>query len=628
MTHISRVFNPETRSLTSVERRYAGQTGDALSTVLHFEYTELDFLIRYVPYILFSTLDDEGRPMVYGPAPPDWSPENSKVPFDGVTFAVPWEVPVRAKSARIDYQLFFVKKGVNFDGRDVAKLNPTEVVMSAVDSIAIKPSISCRNNRNPCGCPPFTPTGTEPDVLGYINLWKEYGMVVPAKATVDEDNLSPVIAFRTYNGNNDQDLYLDGVPVLVDGTVPVKQLPVGHTADKLPLLKGAIADGQSIMFSETADGFVAYDVTGIYQFRGTCTRTELDNMERDKVSLSGEPLANGDVYSCTSPRPYGYDEQGNPEVYREGTNWVWSEQDRFEPVTGEMDLSKYQLESAKIDDWSGLDGDVDVTSERKYPTARLVKASLDDKLDDSQIITDITALDPALIGQQIQIPSAKLMKERLDLKTDKTMAIPNWDEAAVYLLGSTVIYNETVFISQLDGNTGNVPIDGEGVISDTWSMIQGGGGGTASDGIAKRWTLVGNGTKTQFYITHNYGVRDLFVSVRERSTNRLVDVPVTVVRAGMVLLTFFEAPAAGEAYYVSISPAVPTQPQEGEIYTMEVTSEASVWTFDHMLHRVVTAQAYDASGNEIVGSVKQNMTSLDRVTMEFNHPHKGTMVVR
>ena len=129
MTHITRVFNPETRSLTSVERRYAGQTGDALSTVLHFEYTELDFLMKYTPYIMFSTLDDDGNPMIYGPAMPEWSNNENKVPFDGVSFAIPWEVPVRAKSARIDYQLFFVKKGVNFDGRNVAKLNPTEVVM-------------------------------------------------------------------------------------------------------------------------------------------------------------------------------------------------------------------------------------------------------------------------------------------------------------------------------------------------------------------------------------------------------------------------------------------------------------------------------------------------------------------
>ena len=39
MTHITRVFNPSTRSLTGVERKYAGQVGDSISTILHFEYT-------------------------------------------------------------------------------------------------------------------------------------------------------------------------------------------------------------------------------------------------------------------------------------------------------------------------------------------------------------------------------------------------------------------------------------------------------------------------------------------------------------------------------------------------------------------------------------------------------------
>lgn len=699
MTHITRVFNPETRSLTSVERRYAGQTGDALSTVLHFEYTELDFLIKYVPYIMFSTLDDDGNPMIYGPDMPEWVNNENKVPFDGMTFAVPWEIPVRAKSARIDYQLFFVKKGVNFDGRNVAKLNPTEVVMSAVDSIAIKPSISCKGNRNPCGCPPFTPTGTEPNVIGYINLWKDYGVVVPASQEVDEENRVAIIKLRTYNGTNDQDLYLDDMPVLIDGVVPIDQLPVGHTADKIPLLKGTIDNGQSIMFDETAGGFVAYDITGVYQFRGTCTRTEMDNMEKTMTSLTGEPLANGDVYSCTSPRPFGTDEQGEVEIYREGTNWVWSEQLRFEPLTGDLDLSKYQLESAKIDDWGELADDPVTVSEKLYPTARLVKASLDDKLDDSQLIHSwseydetkvganaqipsvkltkatlddklddmqvITAweiLDPALVGQEIQIPSAVLTKKTLDdklddsqiitsvaefnpelkgqniqipsaqlmfdrlaLKTDKTMAIPNWSETDVYNLNSTVMYNGTIFVSLINSNRGNVPVDGEGNLSDVWSMVQGGGSG--SEATAQRWVLNGTGSTKSFTITHNFGVKDLFVSVREKSTNRIVSVATTIVRPGAVRLDFCEAPAKGEAYYVSISPAVPTAPQEGEKNHFEFLTDTTTWVIEHGFHRSVVVQTYNQNGVEIVGSVKQS-ADMDITTVEFNHPMRGWAVVR
>ena len=729
MTHITRVFNPETRSLTSVERRYAGQTGDALSTVLHFEYTELDFLMKYTPYIMFSTLDDDGNPMIYGPAMPEWSNNENKVPFDGVSFAIPWEVPVRAKSARIDYQLFFVKKGVNFDGRNVAKLNPTEVVMSAVDSIAIKPSIACKGNRNPCKCPPFSPTGTEPNVIGYINLWKDYGIVVPASQMVDEENRVAIIKLRTYNGTNDQDLYLDGMPILIDGVVPIDQLPVGHTADKIPLLKGTIDNGQSVMYDEVAGGFVAYDITGVYQFRGTCTGLELNEMEKTMTSLSGEPLANGDVYSCTSPRIYGVDEFGRPEVYKEGTNWVWSEQNRFEPLTGELDLSRYQLESAKIDEWDSLSDDPVDVSEKLYPTARLVKASLDDKLDDSQLIhswseydasktgvnaqipsvrltkatlddklddmqviraweildpsligqdiqipsaaltkaslddklddsqvlTDWNGYDPSLVGQDIQVPSTKLMSDRLDLKvddtqivqaltrtatdipstkllgeqldlkTDKTMAIPNWSSTDTYNLNSTVMYNGTIFVSLIDGNRGIVPVDDEGSLSENWSMVQGGGGG--SEATAQRWVLNGTGSTRSFTIIHNFGVKDLFVAVREKSSNRFVSVPVTVVRPGAVRLDFYEPPAKGESYYVSISPAVPTVPQDGEIYEYEFLTETTTWTINHNFHRTVIVQTYNQNGVEVVGSVKQS-ADLDTTVVEFNHPTRGWAVVR
>ena len=699
MTHITRVFNPETRSLTSVERRYAGQTGDALSTVLHFEYTELDFLMKYTPYIMFSTLDDDGNPMIYGPAMPEWSNNENKVPFDGVSFAIPWEVPVRAKSARIDYQLFFVKKGVNFDGRNVAKLNPTEVVMSAVDSIAIKPSIACKGNRNPCKCPPFSPTGTEPNVIGYINLWKDYGIVVPASQIVDEENRVAIIKLRTYNGTNDQDLYLDGMPILIDGVVPIDQLPVGHTADKIPLLKGTIDNGQSVMYDEVAGGFVAYDITGVYQFRGTCTRTEMDNMEKTMTTLTGEPLANGDVYSCTSPRPFGTDEQGEVEIYKEGTNWVWSEQLRFEPLTGDLDLSKYQLESAKIDDWGELSEDPVDVSEKLYPTARLVKASLDDKiddsqlihswseydetktgvnaqipsvkltkatlddklddmqviraweildpslvgqniqipsaaltkkslddkLDDSQIITSVAAFNPELTGQDIQIPSAQLMFDRLALKTDKTMAIPNWSSTDTYNLNSTVMFNGTIFVSLIDGNRGIVPVDDEGSLSENWSMVQGGGGG--SEATAQRWVLNGTGSTRSFTIIHNFGVKDLFVAVREKSSNRFVSVPVTVVRPGAVRLDFYEPPAKGESYYVSISPAVPTVPQDGEIYEYEFLTETTTWTINHNFHRTVIVQTYNQNGVEVVGSVKQS-ADLDTTVVEFNHPTRGWAVVR
>lgn len=709
MTHITRVFNPETRALVGVERRYAGQAGDAISTVLHFEYSQLDFLIGYNPYIQFGIYDDDGNPLVFGPAPTN-PPEpvaptlEDRVFFNGLTFAIPWSVTSRTKSMRVDYQLFFVKKGVDFDGRNVAQLKPTEVVMSAVDSIALKPSISCKGNRNPYKCPPFTPTGTEPNILGYINLFRQYALMTPLEQDLilpefldrfgvpyepEEKDLianppAVVIKWHTYDGDMDGNVVLENVAALIDGRVPYYQLPFGKDKNTVPLLRGPIADGQSIKYSESDDGFVAYDIKGIYQYKGTCTKSELDQMSVSKTTLVGSPLANGDVYSCTEDYPYGLNEYGEVEIYRAGTNWVWSEQERFEPLTGDMDLRNYQLESKKIASWDELE-DVAERSEKQYPAADLVKRALDEKVDDSQIVTqwdkyrpeadpvqipsatlmkdrldlklDRTqlvnswdslaedtipstklskdSLDAKVDDTQIvqvmdrvedHIPSTKLMGEQLDLKTDKTMAIPDWDAAAAYGVNSTVMFNGTIFVSLMSGNVGVPPVDDQGALSDAWSMIQ--GGGSSSTEVAQRFYIAGDGKRKDFDITHNYGVRDVFVSIRDRATNRLVSTDVTLIRPGAVRIGFFQPPETGQGYYVSISPAVPTQPQPGEVLTMEVLRDTDTWVFNHDLHRLVTVQTFDQSGYEIYGEVKQELRGLDRVTVTFNHPHKGTMVVR
>ncbi|MBQ8372682.1 MAG: hypothetical protein IJX35_00005 [Candidatus Methanomethylophilaceae archaeon] len=451
MTHVTRVFNPETRALTSVERRYAGQVGDAISTVLHFEYTQLDFLSEYVPYIMFAVYDADGNPLIYGPQPSNPSEViqtalEDRVYFDGVEFSIPWAVTSRVKSMRVDYQIFFVKVGVEFDGRNVAKLKPTEIVMSAIDSIALKPSIKCnaRRSQDVCACPPFSPTGAEPNLLGWVETWKNYGLVVPVTQDLKEpefldrfgvpyepteqdliDNPPVIILnFRTYNGTYDTSAEFTNVPVMKDGKLIYYQLPYGNTRNTIPLIRDTVQDGQTLVFDEASKGFIAYDLTGIYRFRGTCTVDELNAWEAAGETTDGRKLENGDVYSCTDNRYYGEDESGRPELYRAGTNWVWSEQNRFEPITGDLDLSKYQLESSKINDWSELATDPSEVSEKYYPTAILVKNSLDAKLDDTQIIQDWGASP----GRE-QIPSAHLVKASLDGKVD--------DEQIVQILTRT-----------------------------------------------------------------------------------------------------------------------------------------------------------------------------------------------
>jgi len=655
MTHLTRVFNPETRSLTSVERRYAGQVGDSLSTVLHFEYTDLQFLIQYVPYIMFDTLDDNGNPMVFGPEAPSWLEDRDKAVFDGQTFAVPWSVTSRTKSMRVNYQLFFVKPGVEFDIRNVAQLKPTEVVVSTVDGIAIKRSIGCMGDRKPCACPPYSPTGTEPDILGYIKLWKDYGIVVPATQFIDEENRVAIIRFRTYSGLNDQDLSLEGVPILVDGKLLIEQLPTGNVADTIPLLKGEIGNGKSIIYDADAGGFIEYDIAGIYQFRGTCASADLDSMAESRQTMAGNPLRNGDVYSLTDRRPYGKDELGNTQWYEAGTNWVWSEQERWEPLTGDLDLNKYQLKSflvtvwdqpqddqypsaklvkdsldAKLDDSQVLDSWADLDESKsgqtiQIPSARLSKHTLDDKLDDSQVITSWDDLDRSKVGQVVQLPSAVLAKDSLDRKTDLNMAVPHWSAEEVYSMGSTVIYNQFLYISQVEDNVGNVPISEEGDVSDFWAMVQGDGGGSSSSEYQK-W-IIGNGKSTSFNLNHRFGAKDLFIALRERATGEYKSAKYTATRPGILNVVFTDPPDSNQ-YVLTISPAVQAQPSPEMIQAFDFTSEVDTWVIDHNLGRIVNVQTFDASGYEIHGEVKFETKKLDQVTIYFNHPHKGTAVIR
>ena len=706
MTHITRVFNPSTRSLTGVERKYAGQVGDSISTVLHFEYTQLGFLSEYVPYIQFGVYDESGNQLIFGPMPENPSEVmqtalEDRVYFDGVEFTIPWSVTSRVKSARVDYQLFFVKVGVEFDGRNVAQLKPTEIVMSAIDSIALKPSITCDKRKPAPCCPPFAPTGAEPNILGWINLWKDYGIVVPATQDLIEpefldrfgvpfdpteqdliDN-PPIIKlnFSTYSGKNDSSVELRNVPVMVDGKIIYYQLPYGNTEKTIPLLRGTIEDGQSIVYSSESEGFVAYDVKGIYQFRGTCSAIELDAWE-DAKAAGDRPLENGDVYSCTDDRYYGVDEQGNKELYKAGTNWVWSEQERFEPLTGEMDLTRYQLESAKIDNWDALADDPEVVSEKFYPTARLVKISLDDKLDDGQLIRDwssemtdemipsaplvkaslddkldddqlVQALtrvendipSTRLLGEELDkklddtqlvqdltrleddIPSTALLGTELDRKTDKVMAVPFWDASLEYSEGSTVVYDGTLYISTAGPNIGNVPVDETGEQSVFWDMVKGsgGGGGGGSGTISEIPTtsrLIGNGVDKQFTIRHNLGTREVFVVTRDLVSNELVYPRYEVTGVGTVVVHFTDPPAK-QSYRVTVAPAVNVAHESPDAMDFE---NLNTWTATHELGKAVMVQTFESDGSEIIGEVTVN----DGYTVEvrFNHAHTGFMVIR
>ena len=245
-----------------------------------------------------------------------------------------------------------------------------------------------------------------------------------------------------------------------------------------------------------------------------------------------------------------------------------------------------------------------------------IQQELDSKLDNTQLVQTLTRTEE-------DIPSTKLLGEQLDRKTDIVMAIPDWSPIEEYNRGATVIYNGTIFISLIGGNIRAQPVDDEGNVSEFWTMVQGGGGGEAT---AQRW-FIGDGKKTTYSITHNFGTKDLFVTLREKSTGAIVDATVTVTRPGAIRVDFTEPPASN-SIILTISPAIPAVPTEEDVRTQEILTDTTVWRMDHNLGRIVTAQAFNQNGVELVGVVKQDVATLNSVTIEFNQPVRGTMVVR
>lgn len=233
MTEVTRVFDVENRRFLNVQRKYSGQQYDSLSTTLHFEYDPTDFLVtkhdgeKYYPYIWFNVLDDTGCPMVYGPL--------STPKFNGYTFSIPWDVTSRIKSQRIEYQLYFVSD--NYYVYDEAQRkyvesgNGTKYLLSPIDGIAIKPSISAKKK---CGCPPLMAPTTEPSVVGYINMWREKGLIGPVETSFDPDTGLYTLHFQTFSGETyDVELSVDtsGVGALsedLEATMTVGGIPKGQ----------------------------------------------------------------------------------------------------------------------------------------------------------------------------------------------------------------------------------------------------------------------------------------------------------------------------------------------------------------------------------------------------------------
>lgn len=614
MTDITREFNASTRALTKVERRYAGQALDSLSTTIHFVYNPINFLSGssdtgtegYVPYIMFNVFDSNGNPLIYS--------LNSTPVFDGYTFTIPWDVTSRVKTMSLEYQLYFIKNNVTIDDiRNVAQLDSTEYLISAMDSIALKPTIKCKPAFPNPACCPSAPT-TEPGIMGYINLFRDYGVMVPISAEVDQTQNRLVLTFPTYNGTNDQRLPLE-VPYLVDGLIPIEFLNVieqwGEQSN-LNLPTALLVYSSLMEKTDKTMAIAPWESNLTYDIGSTVIGSD------------------GRIYRSVQQSNIGNDPTGD--------SGLWSEVMEYDAI---------------VNQWEQEPSDV-------------------------------------------KVPSEQLVKSSLDEKTDILLAIPFWDSGTIYQQGSSVLYESTIYISLQNGNQDNLPGD-----DDTWWLpVQGGGERDQYDTFVE---AIGDGTSTQFTVTHGFGTEDVFVQLRmadgsglyvesqievldansiqvsftsppamsdvvvlvspamttkrsfvqvigdgvntqftlnhylgkynffsqvmtTTSPREVVDATIMAVSPSQAVITFTSPPPVG-GVVVMLSPMIGNMDDTAEFVYTQVEPSAE-WVIQHNFGRYVSVYLMDMDGNEMGGLPQQDMGSLDKVTILFSEPVSGYALFR
>lgn len=254
-------FDKATRTLSSNRKAYAGQVFDSNSTRLYFtlldEGEDWDFTKEdFVPNIVFDVLDDRGFPFVYG--------LNSSPVFNGISFEVPYDITSRARSARVNFQLWFVsaKYQDTFDGTPNGMLR-TEYLLSATAGIAIKPS--CVKPPS-CGCAdaPYSPA-TSPGLIGPIEFYRENALLMPIEVTQELNGAGLNMSVHTLSGRV-QTAYLPVATITEDGKIKVENLPTGNQADQIPKLISTVNTGQALVYGQvdsvlgTVKGFMGADV--------------------------------------------------------------------------------------------------------------------------------------------------------------------------------------------------------------------------------------------------------------------------------------------------------------------------------------------------------------------------------
>lgn len=77
--------------------------------------------------------------------------------------------------------------------------------------------------------------------------------------------------------------------------------------------------------------------------------------------------------------------------------------------------------------------------------------------------------------------------------------------------------------------------------------------GPISDAIGKVMVITGDGTKTDFVLTHNAGTKDIIVSVRDLTDDELVMPTVKATSTNTITVSFAVAPAVDKTYRVVLN---------------------------------------------------------------------------
>lgn len=253
MTDLYRTFNLRNRSITSDKKCYAGQAYDSNSTTIHFTLMDGDepwdpYAEGFKPFIVFDVYDDCGNPYCYG--------TTSQPIFDGTSFTIPYDITSRVRSARADYHLWFVRAQVadSFDGTPQGLL-VADYLLSARDGVAFKPT-----NLHPpkCGKPgqAYAPT-TAPTTIGALEFMRENAVIMPIEKLGVMDDGGPAgidMVFHTLGGQR-QRLHLPVATLDTDNKVGLNSLPIGVDANQIPVLKGTVPEGFTIVSEGPQDQF-------------------------------------------------------------------------------------------------------------------------------------------------------------------------------------------------------------------------------------------------------------------------------------------------------------------------------------------------------------------------------------